>query len=255
MVWFMVMVGVALGGQERGEPEVLEEAEPEVQQAIDAGPSADLGVLAPALRRARAGQAEVAVHQGVMVFAVGVSAEGALDGAGSVTALRAGVAPVDRLWVEARVGYGGSFAAYDEGAGLVYGSASYALVDTPGFRTGPSLAAGYAGSLSGGSAFGAVGWGAVASFDPVSFDATLHAVGAPAGAMSLESTVLPYWEVGMTVQPEGSPHSVRVGLAAVAPTAAYRFEQDAWFLQVHATAVVLPGLVGAESGLEVGARW
>jgi len=255
MVWFVLVVGVALGGQEREQAEVLAEAGAKAQEAIDAGPSADLGVLAPALRRTRAGQAEVAVHQGGVLFAGGISAEGAFSGVGSMTALRAGAAPVDRLWVEARVGYGGSFDAFSEGAGMVYGTASYALVDTPSLRTGPSLAAGYVGSLSGGGAFGAAGWGAVATVDAVSFDATVHAVGSPAGELSLETTVLPYWEAGMTVHPERSPHSVRIGVAAVAPTVAYRFEQDDWFLQVHGTALVLPGLLGAESGLEVGARW
>jgi len=243
MVGLLLVFGAAWASQER------DAVDDDVQERHAAeGPSADLNVLTPALRHVEAGQAEVAAHLGAYAGG-GATFTSTFSSAGPVTAVRAGWAPVDRLWLDVRAGYGAPVDQLDLGLGLAYGTASYALVDGDVFRTGPNLAAGFLAVDA--VAFGSAGWTAVLTpAEAISFDLTGQVVvgkGSPS-----EPTVLPYWEAGLTVHPEDSPHSVRLGLAAVAPTAAYRYEQDGWFTQVHATGLFLGLVGGAEAGVEVG---
>ncbi len=244
MVGLFLVWGAAWAAQER------DAVDEDMRKRSDVeGPSADLNVLSPALRHVEAGQAEVAAHLGAAGLAGGTFTS-AFSSAGPVAAIRAGWAPVDRLWLDVRAGYGAPFDELDLGLGAVYGTASYALVDNEVFRTGPNLAGGFL-PVDTGVGFGSAGWTAVVSpVKSVSFDLTGQVIVAQGSYP--EPVVLPYWEAGMTVHPEDSPHSVRLGVATLAPTAAYRYQQDRWFAQVHATGFLLPGIAAAEAGVEVG---
>lgn len=218
-----------------------------------ADPSPGVGLPSAVAVDAGAGEVSITAAHATIDF-LGTTEGGGLS-------LRAGYAPIDRMWVEVAAAgvysentscglFGGCSETQVSGAGLAGVSFRYNVVQLPQFAMAP-VAVGFAdpwGELYGfGGGVALEGGSRRVRGDLSAVVIAVVDEGSPA------MLPVPVGELGVSFR-IGSEyrHQIRVGIVEVLPDVSWRYEADAWFLELGVTGV--PLVAGAER-VEVGWRF